>query len=222
MQALEGNDLDEETLVIYTADHGYSLGHNGFWGHGQATWPANMHRAAFNVPLIASRPAHIEPAQKCDELVSQLDLFATLLDYIGIESDNLNGNSDSQNFSPYLKGEPSQWRDAIFMEQEETRAIRTAKWLYMKRFRTNAAHPLEDELYDLENDPMEKKNLIDDADFSEIATELSERIESFFNRHSDERYDLWHGGTTKSNSDKPWFWKEAWGPDWEPDFGRQV
>ena len=222
MQALKAGNLDEETLVIYTADHGYSLGHNGFWGHGQATWPSNMHRAAFNVPLIAARPQHIEPAQACDELVSQLDLFATLLEYIGIDSGNLNGNSDSQSFSPALKGKTNPWRDAVFMEQEETRAIRTTRWLYMKRFHNNPVHPLEDELYDLEKDPAEKKNLIDDVDYSEIATELSGRIDTFFSLHRDERYDLWTGGTTKSNSDKPWFWKEAWGDGWQPDFGRHV
>ncbi len=60
---------------------------------------------------------------------------------------------------------------------------------------------------------------MDDATYSEIASELSARIDAFFNQHRDPRYDLWSGGTTKSNSDKPWFWKEVWGKDWEPDFG---
>ncbi|MHA1566271.1 MAG: sulfatase-like hydrolase/transferase, partial [Alphaproteobacteria bacterium] len=83
LDALGRNDLSQDTLVIYTADHGFSLGHNGFWGHGQSTWPANAHRAAFSIPLLIAQEDRIDPSQVCATLTSQLDLFATLLDYIG-------------------------------------------------------------------------------------------------------------------------------------------
>ncbi len=222
LEALNRNDLEEDTLVIYTADHGFSLGHNGFWGHGQATWPANTHRAAFSVPLLIAHAGQIEPAQICGELTSQLDLFATLLDYIGLDAKNLNGQSDSRSFAPLLKGEVCKWRDAIFMEQEETRAIRTDRWLYMMRFKGSDEYPLEDEMYDLTNDPGEKNNLASDPGYAAIASELSGRITAFFEIHSTARYDLWNGGTTKSNSDKPWLWKSVWGERWQPDFGEHV
>ena len=52
MNALKENQVDDNTIVIYTADHGFSLGHHGFWGHGQATWPSNAFRIAYNLSLI--------------------------------------------------------------------------------------------------------------------------------------------------------------------------
>nr|WP_281361043.1 sulfatase-like hydrolase/transferase [Sulfitobacter maritimus] len=47
-------DLDQDTIVIYTADHGFSLGHNGIWGHGAASFPASAHRPSYHIPLIVS------------------------------------------------------------------------------------------------------------------------------------------------------------------------
>jgi arylsulfatase A-like enzyme len=118
-----------------------------------------------------------------------------------------------------LKGQSVSWEeDEVFIEQEELRAIRTQKWLYMKRFKGSQTYPFEDELYDLDNDPGEKNNLISNTDLARIARSLSERIDTYFDRYSIPEYDLWQGGTTKSNTDKPWLWKDVWGENWEPVF----
>jgi len=109
--------------------------------------------------------------------------------------------------------------DAIFIEQEEVRAIRTREWLYMNRFDGNKDHPFENELYDLVSDPGEKHNLSGNVNFTEVEQVLRSRLDDYFAEYSNAAYDLWHGGSLKSNSDKPWFWKEAWGEDWEPVFG---
>ena len=53
-------DAAGDTLVIFTSDHGLSLGHHGFWGHGASTSPSNLHRAAHSIPLIARQPGRIE------------------------------------------------------------------------------------------------------------------------------------------------------------------
>ena len=44
--------MTRDTIVIYTADHGFSLGHNGIWGHGAAAFPASAHRHSYHIPLI--------------------------------------------------------------------------------------------------------------------------------------------------------------------------
>ena len=217
MAALQQAGIEEETLLIFTTDHGFSLGQHGFWGHGQATWPANTHHAAFGIPLLMHQPNTITPLQTSDLLVSQLDLFATLLDAADVMETAV-PTTPSRSLMPLLAKRPFNWEDVIFMEQEETRAIRTSQWLYMERFKDSPNNPFQDELYDLVNDPGERVNLIDADDYRETAVSLQQQLTDFFTQYSDPHFDLWHGGTAKGNSDKPWLWQDAWGKDWNIAF----
>ena len=121
-------------------------------------------------------------------MVNSVDLFATLLDYAGLGHEETNDNSPSRSIAPLLRGEKFAWDNAVFMEQEETRAIRTDKWLYMKRFRGSDRYPFEDELYDLVNDPAERENVAGEASVAEIASELSARIDIFFQQYAFIKY----------------------------------
>lgn len=216
LDALESNGLTEDTLVIYTVDHGFSTGSHGFWGHGQATWPANVFAAAYHIPIVMRQPGKIKANRVTDTLVSQLDLFPTLLDVAGIEQ--AQPKSLARSLAPLIKGKEIAVEDGIYMEQEETRAIRTQQWLYVSRFQGNDAHPLPNELYALEHDPDERYNLIDDPSHQEIIQILEAKLRAAFDSIHDPRFDLWRGGRVKSNSDKPWFWQGAWGDDWAPVF----
>ncbi len=218
LTTLQQQGLDEDTLVIFTCDHGFSLGHNGFWGHGQATWPANTHRAAFSIPLVVRHTNYINPQQSSRLIVNSVDLFSTILDYLRLGNVEPNENSPSRSFAPLLQGEKMGWDNVVFMEQEETRAIRTDKWLYMKRFQGSPKYPFEDALFDLANDPGEKQNVISELKFFDIAKELSACIDTFFSQYADPKYDLWQGGSAKSNSDKPWLWQDAWGDTWQTTY----
>ncbi len=217
LAALQQAGLTEETLIIFTADHGFSLGHNGFWGHGQATWPSNAHYAAFSIPLLLRQPGSIAPLQTSRLMVSQIDLFATILEAVEIE-ETATHPTPSRSLMPLLRGRPFTWEDAVFLEQEETRAIRTSHWLYMERFPGSPHNPFSDELYDLQNDPGERVNLIEDEALGDTAVTLRQRLHDFFNQYSDPRYDLWRGGAAKANSDKPWLWQDAWGENWTAVF----
>jgi arylsulfatase A-like enzyme len=218
LDALQEQKLEEDTLVIYTCDHGFSLGHHGYWGHGQATWPANAHRASFHIPLLVRHGGHIAEGQRNDHTISQIDLFQTILDYVDISESSPNVPSCSRSFTPMLRNTSLEWADEVFIEQEELRAIRTPEFLYMKRFKGSQTYPMQDELYDLIHDPHEKSNIIDEEQFAVVAQSLSARIDVFFQQYSDPEYDLWAGGSIKSNTDKPWLWQDAWGEAWEPTF----
>ncbi len=63
-----------------------------------------------------------------------------------------------------------------------------------------------------------KKNVIAEPNVADIASELSTRIGSFFTQHAHPKYDLWQGGSAKSNSDKPWLWQDAWGEGWQTTY----
>ena len=217
LNALDDLNINENTIVIYTSDHGFSLGHNGIWGHGAATWPSTTHRPSFNIPLIISGGPVVKRDQSCEDMISQIDLFPTLAKLAGIETVS-SLPSSANDFSPYLHGDELDWPDAVFMEQEETRSVRTKEWLYMMRVNKAPDYPLEDELYHLTNDPNEKVNLIDQDDLDEVKTVLREKVTSFFTDHCEPDYDLWNGGTAKSNVSFPTLWKNAWGPDWKTMF----
>lgn len=211
---------DPDALIIYTADHGLSLGQHGFWGHGAATWPSNMHRAAHSVPLIVRAPGALLGAPvgvSVDRQVSNMDLHATILDLLGDEPDPAR---PSRSFAPLLRGSlsPGPDPDEVFAEQEETRVIRTPRWAYFKRFRGPGAD-FGDALFDLSADPDETRNLAQDPAHAGVVADLSARIDTYFARYADPRADLWHGGRPIQNSTMRSFWQKAWGKDWAPVYG---
>jgi arylsulfatase A-like enzyme len=217
LAALKRLELYDDTLIIYTTDHGFSLGHHGIWGHSQATLPSNAHRATFSIPLIFRYGDRFLNTNSAIH-ISQIDLFPTLLELAGIDPDHHNANSAAKSFAASLRTGEFSKIDEVFLEQEETRAIRTPDWLYKRRFQLAPKPAYPDELYDLKDDPLEKVNLACNPDYAGISNELIRRIEQFFELHSSLNYDLWKGGTPQSNSDKPWLWKEAWGESWAAGF----
>ena len=213
---LEEKSVLGDTLVIYTADHGLSVGQHGFWGHGEDTWPSNMHRSANNIPLIISHPDFEEPGRHVENLVGTTDIFATILDIAGCKLESPESVSGTSLCS-LLRGESGDFRDEIFMDQEETRAIRTSQWLFMRRIE-NTKYDFKHELYDLVSDPDERKNLAQDPEYADMVAELSTRLDEFFTDYVNPRWDLWKGGVVKSNSTRPFLWKEVWGDDWAPEY----
>lgn len=213
---LEEKGVLDDTLVIYTADHGLSNGQHGFWGHGEDTWPSNMHREANNIPLIISHPEIENPGRQADELVGTSDIFATILDMAGCKLDSPE-RVPGTSLSPLLHGASEGFRDEVFMEQEESRAIRTSKWLFMMRLQ-NTEYDFKHELYDLENDPDERKDLAQDPEYAGVVAKLSARLNEFFKDYANPRWDLWQGGTVKSNSTRPFLWQEVWGDEWTPEY----
>jgi arylsulfatase A-like enzyme len=217
LDALKSLGIYDDTLVIYTADHGFSLGHHGIWGHSQATLPSHAHRASFSIPLIFR---HGERMLKGIEAahISQIDLFPTLLELAGIAPDGHNPNSPARSFAPGLSTGDFTDRDGIFLEQEETRAYRSSRWLYKRRFQGAPSPPYADEMYDLQADPEERRDLTGVPGYEAQARELIARIETFFAQYSDPQFDLWTGGQPTSNVDKPWLWQEAFGEGWQTKF----
>ena len=104
------------------------------------------------------------------------------------------------------------------MEQEESRAVRTDRWLYIERFNKEGMDYLNAELYDLEKDQDERIKLTNEKDFIEYKKMLSEELSLYFNKFSIPKFDLWKGGSAKSNVSNPSFWKKAWGPNWNITF----
>ncbi len=156
LDALEAGGLAKDTLVVFTADHGEGGGRHD---HVQKWYP---YEEAVKVPLIFSCPGRIE-AGKVDRrrLVSGLDIMRTFCDFAGIPAPaGVHGRS----LRPVLEGRDVPWREFVAAEMQIIgRMIRTERFKYV-RYRND---PVE-QLFDMQNDPWEMRNLYDDSHFADV------------------------------------------------------
>ncbi len=193
MSTLARLGLDDNTLVIFTADQGWAGGQGGFWGMGDHTRPLTGYDPMMHIPLIYRHPGHVAAKNEVHEMVSNYDLLPSVLDYLGL-TDKLPSEPPlpGRDYSTFLRGESADWDNVIFYEFENLRCIRTEDWKYIERF-----GDAPDELFYLAEDPGEQDNLIDDPEYETTKDELSRRLNAFFGRYAVPKYDLWHGGTAK-------------------------
>ena len=182
---LEANNLRDNTLIIFTSDNGMNMGHHGVYGKGNATYPLNMFEESVKVPFLLSHPGHIPQGTTNTALVSQYDFMPTLLDYVGVtnpEAEMLPGRS----FTDTLHGSVAGGHDhvVVFDEYGPVRMVRTGRWKYVHRY-GEGPH----ELYDLENDPGEQINLIDEPHRQSMAEEMRGRLFDWFAQYVDPARD---------------------------------
>ncbi|MPZ20623.1 MAG: sulfatase-like hydrolase/transferase [Luteitalea sp.] len=196
LETLERLRLEQSTLVIFMADQGLSGGHSGFWGMGDHTRPLTAFDWTFSIPLILRHPQVIPANQRSDLLVSNYDLFPTLLHYLDLESriSATGVRRPGRNLEDVLKGRSVAWENEVYFEFENVRAIRTDEWKYIERI-----HQEPNELYNLQNDPGERLNLYGDPETAAIRSRLQQKLSVFFQRHTDPKWDLWKGGGSKSD-----------------------
>jgi len=182
LQTLEQTGQAENTVVIFTSDHGESLGDHGLMFKG-----CRFYEGLVRVPLIFRWPRHFTAGLRSDALVELLDLTATLLDLCGVNPpDYLQGRS----LVPILTGaaSPAHHRDFVRCEYFDsldshfTGGNGTFATMHRtERHKLCVYHGLEiGELYDLREDPWEFNNLWDDPSHREIRDRL---IRASFDAH---------------------------------------
>ena len=212
LKALKDNGLAENTIVIYTSDQGNFYGQQGFWGHTDNTFPASLYDSAMNIPLIVRYPGVVEQGQVSELFVGQYDFMPTILDMAGVDVEIT--NSPGRSFAKHLKGgKLVSWRDAVYMDQEATRVIRTKQYSYWKRMKGIG----EDELYDIQKDAGQKNNLYGNPEYAEVVLALDKKLTKFFDTYSNAEYDLWQGGTVKGTTESTQVYKSLYGDQWEPE-----
>lgn len=171
-------DMADNTIVIFSSDHGYNMGHNGIWHKGNGHWilteppmetenvpkgqRPNMYDNSLRIPTAVRWPGVVEPGLVVEKTATNLDWFPTLLEMAGVESPDhkiVRGRS----IVPLLRGETVGWDDDLYAEysthhQSRThmRMYRTPAWKLIRDF----LNPERDELYHLAEDPAETTNLI--------------------------------------------------------------
>jgi uncharacterized sulfatase len=187
LDRLDELGLSDKTIIIFTSDHGYQIGHNGLWHKGNAVWIAegrrgprpNMFEESIRVPLLVRWPGVVPPGTTIDPVVSNLDLFPTILGMAGLGvPDNLAIRGRS--FVPLLRGNcPDTWDDTLFGQYDmhhyaaaRLRMVRTPEWKLIRHFEPDAP----DELYHLEDDPGEDRNLAGSAEARDAFEDLDSRL----------------------------------------------
>lgn len=174
LASLRANGLDQNTLIVYTSDHGDMMGEHGLW------WKHTFYEESVRVPLILSWPGVIAPGGRCERVVSALDVNATMLDALGAPAlPNSPGRSLLGLVAEAGAGAgrgSTQWEDVAFAEYCEDqysppggayqRMVRQGKW---KLIDYNLDPP---QLFDLEADPEELTDRATDPACAEILGEL--------------------------------------------------
>lgn len=154
LDALDETGVRENTLVLFTSDHGDHLGDHGCVAKG----PPGYDSCA-RVPLIVSCPGRMPPGQTRGELVEGVDIAPTVLDFCGIQVPPI---MQGRSFRPLLDGGSYWERDSAFIEFREPfgiswKAIAAAKYKYCV---SNEGREL---LFDLTRDPGELRNVAREA-----------------------------------------------------------
>ena len=159
--ALEEAGLAEDTTVIYSSDHGDNVGARGLWGK------SNMYEESVAVPMLMADPA-LAPGV-CDTPVSLLDLAAGIPAHFGLTPDA------SMVGAPLVQvatGNAPADR-VVFSEYHAAGAVRGAFMLRKGRYKLIHYVGFEDELFDLEDDPEETRNLAGDPACQRVLAEMT-------------------------------------------------
>ena len=164
LKALRSNGLDENTIVIFTSDHGYHLGEHDFWAK------VSLRDESAGVPLIVCVPGK-QPAV-CHSLVELLDLFPTTCQLCGLEiPQRIQGREISS-----LLDDPSQTKhDAVFSvaPMRQGFLIREDRWAYIQ-YREDGSGGCE--LFDTQNDPKQFTNLANEPEHAKTLKRLREKL----------------------------------------------
>ncbi|MFX3635875.1 MAG: sulfatase-like hydrolase/transferase [Candidatus Pristimantibacillus sp.] len=176
MDALKSLQLDQNTIVLFTSDHGCHFKTRN------EEYKRSVHDASVRVPTLLTGPQFLGGRQ-VQELVSLIDLPPTLLDAAGIAvPDSMQGRS----ILPLLKGQDNSWPEEVFIQISETevgRAVRTKRWKYGvvakdKNPYTDSCSEVYTEayLYDLQSDCYEMTNLIGMESHAAVAEIMRTRL----------------------------------------------
>lgn len=178
LQTLKSSGLDENTIIIFTSDHGEMLGERGMW------FKMSMYEWSVRVPLMISWPKHFDP-KFVDSNVSLVDLLPTLLDLCS--EDSVKPHDPVEGLAGYsLKklletGKDEQWSDIVISDftaggvPGPLRMLKEGRW---KLIITGGHPPM---LFDLKEDPNELNDLSKDPssqkELNRLMTKLSENYD---------------------------------------------
>ena len=178
LDALDEFGFRDNTLVMWSTDHGDALGCHGGHFDKDTYMPEEMMR----IPLAVRYPNVISAGQKSEKLVSNLDLPLTFLEVAGARFSNaVHGKS----FLPICVNKNEEWREDLMCETNGHFTINIGRMIVTDQYKYISNDKDMDELYDLKNDPFELKNLVYDQKYKEVLIDMNNRLEKLRQKTND-------------------------------------
>jgi len=179
LQALDEAGLAQDTLVVFSSDHGEMLGN-----HQQLLKGPQLYDDLTNVPLIIRWPGQVPAGQRIEQLVQWIDLPSTFLDIAGCAPGK---GMQGASLVPLVTEQQPHWRDWALSEfrdsgfttdpQIMTTMLRHEQWKLIIWHGSPATTGERDgELYDLSNDPHELHNLFHDPEHANLRRRLKLKL----------------------------------------------
>lgn len=185
LDCLEKNGQLENTIIVFTGDNGLAVGQHGLMGK------QSLYEHSIRVPLILRGPGIPKGAVR-EDFVYLLDLFPTLCGLSGLKPPV---NVEGVSFVPALEGKESP-RDTLYLAY--THLIRGVKTHKYKLLEYRMARD-QSQLFDLENDPMELRNLYQDPQYAGVKKEMIQKLLEY--------KDVWEDDPSNRYTQE--FWKEV-------------
>ncbi|MCA9050244.1 MAG: sulfatase, partial [Planctomycetaceae bacterium] len=164
LDALQSTGLQQNTIVLFTSDHGYHMGEHGYY---QKT---TLFENAAHVPLIMAGPGVTAAGETVNSPAEMVDFYPTLAELAGLTApDFVAGVS----LAPALMDVNASPRQSAFTQYANGYSLRTERYRYTE-WDEDAAQGRE--VYDHQTDPAEMKNLADSVEHQAIAAELSKQL----------------------------------------------
>ena len=169
LDALKANGMWENTLIVFTSDHG-----DGAAAH---KWAAklSLYEESSKIPMIVVYPGEISAGRSNGNLVSQIDILPTMLDYARIEPEmSFTGKS----LRTIIEDPLADWRDCLVVELADYKrdTLRKGRMLRMDQYKYNIYSTGEEQLFNLNGDPGEMHNLIGESGFEYIRTACQDSL----------------------------------------------
>jgi arylsulfatase A-like enzyme len=180
METLRRLGLEEDTLVVFTTDHGSFEGHHKLYDKGPA-----MYEDTYRIPLIMKDPG-VSGGRMESRFVSLLDLTATFVDEA---TGKVPEHYDGQSLLPLLR-QSSEWeeRSEMFAEFHGHHFPYPQRMIRSERYKLVVNPPDINEFYDLEKDPSEMRNLIDSPETQETISDHYRRLFEYLKNNGDNFY----------------------------------
>jgi len=182
---LERLGLADNTVVLLTADHGEMLGEHGMW------FKRTYFEPSVRVPLIFAGTDRVAAGERLRETVSLVDLMPTLLEIAGLDDrEEIEAGLDGDSLCGLLRGDEPPWKDYAVAEYYSEGVLHPMRMAVSGGLKYVHVHQEADQLFDLDRDPNELTNCIDQPAYADRLAQLSQLVHTGWDAEATERQVL--------------------------------